>query len=421
MVQNLRLATGLLLFLALVAGCARAQPRPSGSPFDENGRVLPAPAIRVDTPAPGSEPMPPLPPDFQLPVVEPRTPRGVSIGLLLPLSGSYAATGEAVRDGFLAATFKDPARGEVRVYDVGSSDAQLLGAYQRALDEGAAILVGPLRKESVAYLASLRPPVPVLALNYLDAASSVPFNFLQMGLAPEDEARAAADHANRLGLRRAIAMVPGNEWGERTLAAFEQQLRAEGGAVLRSERYTPGVADHSKAIEALLGVAASEERHRALTAILGVKSQFEAKRRSDIDLIFLAARAPDARLLVPQFRFARVGDAPIYATALAYSGRGDSDRAGLRFCDMPWVVGDTTVWAPARLEVEALASAGTQPRLHALGRDAYQLSAGLLRGELRPGDRIDGATGRLSWGSSGQIERALDCVQIQSDGLRALP
>lgn len=345
---------------------------------------------------------------------------GGGVALLLPLSGTFSATGEAVRDGFLSGHFGDRLRGQVRVYDVGASDELLLSAYQRALNDGAGFIVGPLRKESVAQLARMNPPVPVLGLNFLDGGTTVPFNFFQMGLAPEDEARAAADHATSRGLRRAVALVPDSEWGERTLLAFEQRLRAQGGTIIRAERYAQSVVDQSKLIQGLMGVAASEERHRALTAIIGSKSEFEAKRRSDIDLIFLGARAQDARLLGPQFRFQRAGDLPIYATALVYDGRTDADRAGIRFCDTPWTIGDTLVWAPQRAEVEKLPSVAGQPRLYALGRDAYRVASGLLRGELRTGDAIDGATGRLAWNSGGVISRSLDCVQIQADGLRPL-
>ncbi len=346
-------------------------------------------------------------------------PRG-SVALLLPLSGALSATAEAVRDGFLAGYFSDRARAQVRIYDVGAGDELLVSAYQRALNEGASFIVGPLRKESVAQLARMNPPVPVLGLNFLDSGTGVPFNFFQMGLAPEDEARSAADDAASRGLRRAVALVPDSEWGQRTLVAFEQRLRAQGGVVVRAERYPQSVADQSKLIRSLMGVAASEERHRALTGIIGVKSEFEPKRRGDIDLIFLGARAQDARLLGPQFRFQRAGDLPIYATALIYDGRTDADRSGIRFCDAPWVIGDALIWAPQRAEVETLASERAQPRLHALGRDAYRVASSLLRGELRIGDSIDGASGRLSWSNGGVIERALECVQLQSDGLRPL-
>ncbi|WP_404854442.1 penicillin-binding protein activator, partial [Escherichia coli] len=44
----------------------------------------------------------------------------------------------------------------------------------------------------------------------------------QFGLAAEDEARAVASRAWGDGMRRAVALVPRGEWGDRVLAAFSQ-------------------------------------------------------------------------------------------------------------------------------------------------------------------------------------------------------
>ena len=118
-----------------------------------------------------------------------------SLALILPLSGALAPTAEAVRDGFMAAALKTPNHLPVRLYDSGNSNASSLAAYQQALREGASFVVGPLRKESIAAIAALgQLPAPVLALNYLDETAQAPANFFQFGLAPEDEARAAAEH-----------------------------------------------------------------------------------------------------------------------------------------------------------------------------------------------------------------------------------
>jgi len=347
------------------------------------------------------------------------TPRtGGGLALLLPLSGAYSATAESVRDGFMSAYFGDAAHTRVRVYDIGGSADTLRAAYQQALNEGAGFIIGPLRKEDVAALAGFAPPVPVLALNYLDAGSSTPFNFFQLGVAPEDEARAAARQALALGQRRAVALVPDADWGSRVLAVFDETLRANGGAVVRAQRYAQGSIDISKSLAELMGVSASEERHRSLTAVLGKKSEFEPNRRSDIDLVFLAARPQDARLLIPQLRFNRAGDLPIYATALVYDGKPGSDLVGLRFCDSPWLIGQSETLSAQR--VAAVGLGGATPRLFALGRDAYTLAAGLHRGSLRTGATIDGASGRLEWRDGSVIGRDLDCVQISADGLRAL-
>lgn len=391
------------LLAATLAACA------APAPVRPVPRQTPPPAAQTQP-----EPVPPYVEEWLK-----QAPPGAGLALLLPLSGALAATAEAVRDGFLAQHFAAGAKGTVRIYDVGDSGEQLVAAYQRALNDGAGLIVGPLTKEGVARLASLNPPVPVLGLNYLDPGAHVPFGFYQFGLAPEDEARAAADDAGARALHRAIVLVPDGDWGTRVLAAFEDRLRQTGGRVVAAGRYRQGVSDQKDVISQLMGVAASEERHRALTTALGVKTEFESRRRADVDLVFLAARATDARVLLPQFRFFRAGGLPMYATSLIYDGRVDADAAGLRFCDMPFMIDVDGDWSRERAAAGGLQSVAAYPRLYALGRDAYQIAASLQRGDLRVGDSLSGASGRLEWAGSSALVRRLDCVEMRASGLVA--
>ncbi|MFP5304673.1 MAG: penicillin-binding protein activator [Gammaproteobacteria bacterium] len=388
-------------------GCAGQLPRPA-PPRAE-------PAAPADRERVRGEPAA-MPPYVESWLRQAPAERG-GIALLLPLSGSFAGTAQAVRDGFLARHFEARSAEPVRVYDVGDGPEHLLAAYQRALNDGAGFIVGPLRKEGVVQLASMSPPVPVVGLNYVDSGVYVPFNFYQLGLAPEDEARAAADDAGSRGLRRAVALVPEGDWGARVLAALDERLRQWGGAVVSEARYRQGVSDQSDAIAALMGVAASEERHRELTGVLGVRTQFEARRRSDIDFVFLGARSADARVLLPQLRFYRATGLPHYATSLVYDGRPDRELAGLRFCDMPFMLDAAGDWAQQRALATQLSAVASYPRLYALGRDAYQLATSLQSGRLRVGDALDGASGRLEWAGSSALLRRLDCVEMQADGL----
>jgi len=354
-------------------------------------------------------------------------PRGelTSVALLLPLSGPYAGTGEAVRDGFLAALYRAPApRPALRVYDTGDGADALQAAYRRALNEGAEFLVGPLRKEAVAALVdSGRPPVPVLALNYLDAGRSAPFNFYQWGLAPEDEARQAAERAVMDRGYRAVALVPEGEWGERVLRAFQQRFAELGGTVADARTYVDTARDHSEPIRALLALDASEGRHNALTGILGIKTKFEPRRRDDVDLIFMAARPDQATLIWPQFRFHRAADLPAYATAVVYDGEApEADLNGLRFCDMPWMLSREGEWTTLRNQLKSLfPDRGREySRLLALGHDAYTLVGLIEGGQLGPGVYYPAASGTLSMREDGVITRGVTCAEIRNGALKPL-
>jgi outer membrane PBP1 activator LpoA protein len=350
-----------------------------------------------------------------------------ALALLLPLSGPHAAGAEAVRDGFFSAFFEaqnGPDRPVVRLYDSGATPDAVFAAYRSALDDGAQFIVGPLKREDVAALAAHgRPDVPVLALNYLDPGRGAPFNFFQWGLAPEDEARQVAERAIADHQYRAVAMVPEGEWGERVLRAFRERLETLGGALVAAQSYAPADRDHSDAIRALLGLDASEERHRALTIALGIQTGFEPRRREDIDLAFIAARPEQARQIGPQFRFYRAGDLPIYATSLIYDGDAPpSDLNGLRFCDMPWMFASDGNWAALRNELKAQFPGRPRDytRLLALGHDAYTLVRLIDNGQLAPGSFFPAASGTLSLRDDRVITRGLACAEIRNGVLKPL-
>lgn len=413
--HNLSRATGLLGAALLLSACSSQPPRQ----FQHSAPV--PPVATPDRPTP-------MPQRMEAWLSEPPLSYNASgrVALLLPLSGSFAANAAAVRDGAMARHFADGARDELRVYDSGTGPDQLRAAYQRALDEGASMIIGPLLKEQVTQIAGWRPPVPVIGLNYLDsipgeATTAAPFNFYQLGLAPEDEARSAADDAVLRGLRRAVALVPEGDWGTRVLAALQARLQQWNGALVSSARYRPGVSDQTEAISQLMGVNASQERHRQLTAVIGVKSEFDAQRRDDVDFVFLAAKPADARILMPQLRFYRASDLPHYATSLVYSGKADRDLNGLRICDMPFMLDQAGALADERVRASQLPSVAATPRLYALGWDAYRVAVGLRSGQLRVGDAAQGVSGRLEWSGSSALLRRLECAEMRDGVILAAP
>ena len=333
--------------------------------------------------------------------------------LLLPISGALASGGRAVRDGFISAWFDASVpRPAIRVYDTGESSAQAIAAYQTALRDGAGFIVGPLTKDAVSVIAAQGPSLPWLALNYLDSGIGTA---LQFGLGPEDEARAAAYSAAASGQRRAIAMVPDNDWGARALQAFSAGFSERGGRVLHSSRYRQGSQDFGKPLQQLLGLDRSEQRHRDLTAVLGVPSEFEPSPREDADALFIPLRAAEAPVLIPQLDFYRARQLAIYTLSAAHEGSISAQLDGLRLCDMPWVMDASGPWAGARTRAQAQFpnTLNEQPRLFALGSDAFRITRALASGDLGGGRDISGATGRLSLMPGGRIQRQLDCRNIR--------
>lgn len=339
------------------------------------------------------------------------------IALLLPLSGAQRTVAAAVRDGFVAAWLADgtgPARPEVVVLDEEQGGAAQ--AYGAALAGGAGLVVGPLLKESAAQVAAVAGTAPTLVLNQLDAAATAPARFYQFALAPEDEARQVVERAAAEGRYRALALVPDNDWGRRLLASFTPALEAAGGTVLAWQYYDPAATDFTAGLERLLLLDESRARQRQLVANLGVALEFEARRRDDVDFIFLAATAASGRLIRPQLRFLYAGDIPTYATSAIFQPgtSGDADLDGVMFPDAPVLVaadGRATAMTTA-LAAHWPAGAAARLRFYAMGFDAYTLATALASPAGAPAG-LDGLSGMLSFAADGRVRRQLPWARFQ--------
>ena len=347
-----------------------------------------------------------------------------NIALLLPLNGKLAGAASAVRDGILAAYYDTPATGtqpQLRIYDSGDSPETALASYRQAVAEGAEFVIGPLRKESVeAVLGQAVLPVPVLALNPIEATLPDVTGRFQFGLAPEDEAREAARRAWREGYTRCVALLPDTDWGERVYAAFAGEWQSLGGVILETQRYENAKTDHSKVISAALNLDNSIARHKQLSAHLGRKLDFEPRRRQDLDVIFLVAAPGQARLIRPQLSFFRATNVPVYATSQVYGGTPnastDADMDGITFCDMPWVLDSGNNWKHLQEVMNEYWGPGLSrySRLYALGIDAWRIVPylGELGGSMF--GAYHGVTGNLSLDNRGVINRSLRCARFRN-------
>lgn len=350
------------------------------------------------------------------------------IALLLPLSGRTAPAGNAVQNGFFGAYFSTATgldeQQTVRIYDV-NNEGGASAAYSAAVADGAEFVIGPLLRSNVAELANdILVPVPVLTLNYLPEDTLAPPGLYQFALAPEDEARSAAERALSDGHTRAVALVPNNDWGRRVLTSFSTQFEAFGGTLLDYRTYTPGIQDFSNTIEDLMGLSGSVRRYKRLRANIGGPLQFDPRRRQDTNFIFLAADAPAGRLLKSQLKFHYSGDLPVYSTSSIYAmdGRSNSDLNGIMFADTPWIVAPQA-WIANLPPIydEFWPAERRMGRLHAMGYDAYQLIAALSAAQTGAMPEIDGATGNLYLDHDGRVRRRLAWAQFQSGEPVALP
>jgi outer membrane PBP1 activator LpoA protein len=358
----------------------------------------------------------------QLMALETALPENIAV--LLPLSGALATTAEAIRNGLLYAYYQNAEQDNppsLRFYD--TQGQSLVQIYKQALDDGANLIIGPLKKEHVQHIqTAAKLPSPTLALNYgeRDKADN-PTNLYQYGLAAEDEARAVAIKAWQDGHRVAGVLMPEGAWGDRVFTAFAQTWHALGGKLAETQAYRNDKELNPK-IQQLLNVVDSQYRAKRIRNIIGESIQFDTHRRQDLDIIFTAALPQDAKQIKPLLAYHFAGDIPLYATStvndVAHSSSAGRDLNGVIVSDIPWVIHQPkdvsdiqTIWSNANRGYL---------RLYAMGYDAFKIGTQIHYLKNLSNARIYGATGALQLDSFGQIQRLPEFAQFHAGRLRPL-
>ncbi len=356
------------------------------------------------------------------------------IALLLPLSGNYGQAGTVIRNGFLAAYYDNLANGaqtpSVRVYDTTKQNITTL--YQQAIADAAEIVIGPLRKESLAELAALdNLPIPVLALNYLDtetraSANTVPggishANLYQFGLSVVDEAQQVAQRAWLEGRRSALLITPATSWGDKARESFTEDWLARGGTIVSTTPYSLTQSDFSSILKPALLIDHSETRANKLQRTLGKNIESKVHRRQDIDMIFMVAQPEQGRSIKPTLDFFYAHDLPVYATSHLYTGiedpGGNRDLEGIRFSAMPWTLPGMVT--DRLIPDDSLQSA--YRHLYALGIDAYQLHQRITLMGASPEAQFFGHTGTLSVAAGNLVKRSQPWGEFKNNRVRPAP
>ncbi len=340
------------------------------------------------------------------------------LALLLPLSSPERAFATAIRDGFLAAHLSNASNTptNVRVYD--SARLGSTQAYLQAQLDGADFIVGPLLASEVDQVVGQAGFVPTMALNFATSDTTLLRSFYQFALAPEDEARTIAAAAVAAGAKTAVVFAPSNQRGYRIKDDFQAAFTAAGGEVLDWYGYEPALQDFSAPVATLLNVTRSRERHQRLAANLGVPVQFpEARRRQDVDMIFVIADPLAARALASQLRFFGAADIPMYATAQIYNpattGR-ENDLNGFIIADTPALVAPDADASAVRAGLEAYWPQRTAYiRYYDMGFDAYELITPLYANDGSSWS-VRGLSGDLSLDEQGRVRRVLPLAQFRN-------
>jgi ABC-type branched-subunit amino acid transport system substrate-binding protein len=164
----------------------------------------------------------------------------VKAALILPVSasGNAGVAGQAMRNAaeMALAEFNAPNVQLLVKDDAGNTDAARQGA-QQALDEGAAIILGPLFAQSVSAVGQVARARNVPVIAFSTDANVASRGVYLLSFLPESDVARIVQYAGSAGKRSYGALIPDNPYGTVVEAAFRQDVVRRGGQVVAIERY----------------------------------------------------------------------------------------------------------------------------------------------------------------------------------------
>ncbi len=182
------------------------------------------------------------------------------VALLVPITGANAAVGQSIANAAnLALIDLGEGRINLRVYDTATGPT---AAAERALAEGAGLILGPLLASDVRAVAGVvRSRVPVISFSNDVSVAGGPVWIL--GFQPEQSIARVVAYARSRGVERFAALVPAGVYGERAQTAFVRAVSASGGRATAIATYSREPAKMGAAVRT---VTAFDQRSKANAA-----------------------------------------------------------------------------------------------------------------------------------------------------------
>jgi outer membrane PBP1 activator LpoA protein len=356
--------------------------------------------------------------------------------VLLPLSGRFQSTGNAIKQGILAAYFDNKHTQETQISFVDTetqSDEQILEKIAQA-----DWVIGPLLKETID---RLLPQIPTntasLVLNRAETTNidgdisqeeaGPPIFF---GLAPEDEAEQIAEYVANNGFKRPIIVASSLGSSNRMLSAFITRWQTLKGA--KSENQSVDVVTFDdiesldKSLSSALGVAQSEQNAKQIDRMTNRIIFDQTRSRQDIDAIVVFASPEEMALINPMVEASispfRQQTVPVFATSRAIETNATKntlrDLENVHFVDAPLILRADKWPEISQMTIALWPEQSVRfQRFFAFGYDAFAMLPILpLITNLSPYQH-SGLSGVLQMDKQHQIKRRMPMAKISQQTL----
>lgn len=150
------------------------------------------------------------------------------VALLLPLSGRHSTIGQSMQKAAEMSLFEHAGDNlNVSMYDTQSSPQGAQLAAQKAVLEGAGLIVGPVFSNHVESVSAIARRAGVNVVSFSNNRNVAGAGVYTIGFSPEDQISAVVQYAAERGKRSIVVMVPRNSYGslvENTVRSLEGSL-----------------------------------------------------------------------------------------------------------------------------------------------------------------------------------------------------
>lgn len=163
---------------------------------------------------------------------------GRDFALLLPLSGEAASLGENMARAASLVTQSGPAERAPKIYDTRDTAEGSASAARQAIDNGATILIGPLRSDQTAAVLAVANKRPVITFSNDDTLGAQ--GAFVLGITPAQSVATTFSYARAQGLTRIAVVNRPGALGQATESAARATAAAGGITITAALQRDPG-------------------------------------------------------------------------------------------------------------------------------------------------------------------------------------
>ena len=374
-----------------------------------------------------------------------------TVGVLLPLSGSYMTFGQRALKGIELALVQFSSQSNnppinIVVKDTEGNTGKTIQAMQELNQEQVAAILGPIVNSEIAAREAQKMGIPIITFTQKDNIPEIGDKVFRNFITPKMQVQAIASFAvETLGVNRFAILYPDETYGTTFMNLFWDELIQLGGKVVGVESYSPKSTDFTDSIKKLIGLYYEfpEDLKPVLASTGGGNDAGQSGNAADekaedqepqpiidFEAIFIPDSPGKTGLIVPQLAYFDIKDVYLLGTNLWHSDAlikiADQYVQGAIMPDGYFGESDSPVVQRFAADfeetfqekpdyIEAVVFDSAMMLFHAVSRPHIRYRTE-IRDELLALDNFPGVTGPTRFDENGEVIKKLHLLRIKGKG-----